>query len=130
MAAGLEYTASGYQPLSDAKYAAMLPPDLRDRPFPHLGIPQPLVLAGKAQEDYEPNLQLLVDQGAMLIVAVGFMMEPAARAVSARNPDARFLLIDSPLLDASGKPTTPPTSARSSSASTREASWPARWREG
>src|SRR5947209_10654912 len=60
MAAGLKYTARGYEALPDAEYAAQLPPDLRDRPFPHLGIPQPLVLAGKAQEDYEPNLQLLV----------------------------------------------------------------------
>src|SRR5260370_25721717 len=78
------------------------------RPFPHLGIPQPLVLAGKAQEDYEPNLQLLVDQGSELVIAVGFMMEPAVRAVAARNPRARFLLIDSPVLDAAGKPTTLP----------------------
>src|SRR4051812_8646469 len=108
MAAGLKYTASGYEPLSDAEYAAMLPPDLRDRPFPHLGIPQPLVLAGKAQEDYEPNLQLLVDQGSELVVAVGFMMEPAVRAASQHNPNARFLLIDSPVLDAKGKPTTVP----------------------
>jgi basic membrane protein A len=108
MAAGLKYTAHGYEPLSDAEYAASLPPDLKGQSFPHLKIPPPLVLSGKAQEDYEPNLQLLVDQGVELVVAVGFMMEPAVRAVSARNPDARFLLIDSPVLDASGKPTTVP----------------------
>jgi basic membrane protein A len=108
MAAGLRYTARGYQPLPDADYASQLPADLRGRPFPHLGIPQPLVLSGKAQEDYEPNLQLLVDQGAELVVAVGFMMEPAVRAVSARNPQTKFLLIDSPVLDAAGKPTTVP----------------------
>jgi basic membrane protein A len=106
MAGGLRYTARGYEPLTDAEYQKLLPADLRERPFPHLGIPRPLVLSGKAQEDYEPNLQLLVDQGAELIVAVGFMMEPATRAVSARNPTVRFLLIDSPLLDASGRPTT------------------------
>lgn len=108
MAAGLKYTAHGYEPLSDAEYAALLPPDLAGQSFPHLKIPPPLVLSGKAQEDYEPNLQLLVDQGVELVVAVGFMMEPAVRAASARNPDARFLLIDSPVLDASGKPTTVP----------------------
>ncbi len=108
MAAGLRYTARGYEPLTEADYQKLLPADLGGRPFPHLGIPPPLVLAGKAQEDYEPNLQLLVDQGAELIVAVGFMMEAATRAVSARNPNARFLLIDSPLLDAKGKPTTAP----------------------
>jgi basic membrane protein A and related proteins len=108
MAAGLLYTAHGYEPLPDAEYERLLPSDLRGRPFPHLGIPPPLVLSGKAQEDYEPNLQLLVDQGAELVIAVGFMMEPAVRAVSARNPNARFLLIDSPVLDAKGKPTTVP----------------------
>jgi basic membrane protein A and related proteins len=105
MAAGLRYTARGYEPLDDAEYRRLLPADLPAGQFPHLSIPRPLVLAGKAQEDYEPNLQLLVDQGAELIVAVGFMMEPATRAVAARNPLARFLLIDSPLLDAAGKPT-------------------------
>src|SRR5207245_8618096 len=108
MAAGLRYTAHGYERLSEAEYRVLLPTDLRGMSFPHLGIPEPLILYGKAQEDYKPNLQLLVDQGAELVVAVGFMMEPATRAVSARNPNARFLLIDSPLLDASGRPTTAP----------------------
>src|SRR5438874_9660272 len=56
MAAGLRYTARGYEPLPDAEYATF---ELHP---PHLAIPQPLVLSGKAQEDYEPNLQLLVDQ--------------------------------------------------------------------
>jgi basic membrane protein A len=93
MAAGLRYTAHGYEPLPGAQ---------------GLGIPPPIVLAGKAQEDYEPNLQLLVDQGSELVIAVGFMMEPAVRAVAARNPSTKFLLLDSPVLDASGKPTVLP----------------------
>src|SRR6202171_118149 len=108
MAAGLRYTARGYERLTEAESQSLLPANLRGDPFPPLGIPPPLVLSGKAQEDYEPNLQLLVDQGAELIVAVGFMMEPATRAVSARNPNTRFLLIDSPVLDAKGSPTTAP----------------------
>jgi basic membrane protein A and related proteins len=111
MAAGLKYTAQGYQPLSDVEYQALLPADLRAMPggVPHLALPAPLVLSGKAQEDYEPNLQLLVDQGAELVVAVGFMMEPATRAVAARNPNAKFLLLDSPVLDETGRqPTTRP----------------------
>ena len=66
MAAGLRYTAHGYEPMPDAEYASSLPPDLRGQPFPHLKMPPPLVLSGKAQEDYEPNLQLLVDQGARI----------------------------------------------------------------
>ena len=40
MAAGLKYTARGYEPLSDAEYTAQLPPDLRDRPFPHPVLPR------------------------------------------------------------------------------------------
>ena len=107
MAAGLRYTPRGYQPLPDAEYQQIVPSDLKALPggLPHLGIPQPIVLSGKAQEDYEPNLQLLVDRGADLTVGVGFMMEPAVRAVAAKNPASKFLLIDSPVLDAKGKPT-------------------------
>src|SRR5262249_8780731 len=57
-----------------------------------------------AQEDYEPNLQLLADEGVSLIIGVGFMMENAVNVVARRNPNAKFLLIDSPLLDAQGRP--------------------------
>src|SRR3989442_15056065 len=55
MAAGLRYTTRGYDPLPDEKYRNLLGP----LAFPHLGIPPPIVLQGNAQEDYEPNLQLL-----------------------------------------------------------------------
>lgn len=108
MAAGLRYTAKGYEPLSDADYARQLPSGLHGRGIARLPIPPPLVLSGKAQEDYEPNLQLLVDQGVELVVAVGFMMEPAVRAVAARNPSAKFILLDSPVLGPDKKPTTLP----------------------
>ena len=89
MAAGLRYTTRGYELLSDDDYRKLVP----NGP-PHLRIPPPIVLQGKAQEDYEPNLQL-----------VGFMMEPAARKVARDNPRTKFLLIDSPVLDDAGKPT-------------------------
>src|SRR5437870_12322734 len=108
MAAGLRYTAHGYERLSETEYRVLLPTDLRGMSFPHLGIPEPLILYGKAQEDYEPNLQLLVDQGAELAVAAGFMLEPATPAVSSRHPTASFLLIDRTPLDAAGRPTRPP----------------------
>ena len=104
MAAGLRYTPRGYEPIPDAEYQKLLGP----LALPHLGIPRPIVLQGKAQEDYEPNLRLLVDQGAELVVAVGFMMEAATRRVARDNPRAKFLLIDSPVLDDSGKPITLP----------------------
>ena len=58
MAAGLRHTARGYEPLGADEYRKLVP----DAP-PHLRIPPPIVLQGKAQEDYEPNLQLLVDEG-------------------------------------------------------------------
>jgi basic membrane protein A len=103
MAAGLRYTARGYESLPDDDYRKLVPDGPR-----HLGIPPPIVLQGKAQEDYEPNLQLLVDQGAELVVAVGFMMEPAVRKVAKDNPRTKFLLIDSPVLDEGGKPATLP----------------------
>ncbi len=65
---------------------------------------KPLVVQSKAQEDYQPNLQLLVDQGADLMVGVGFMLENAVEAMAKDNPKSSFLLIDSPILDAKGTP--------------------------
>jgi basic membrane protein A len=75
----------------------------RDPPIVPLGV-KPLVVQSKSPEDYEPNLQLLTDQGADLIVATGFMLENALESVARRNPDGHYLLIDTPLLDAQGKP--------------------------
>jgi basic membrane protein A and related proteins len=68
----------------------------------------PVVLQSKSQEDYEPNLQLLIDQGADLAMGVGFMLENAVETVAKRNADAKFLLIDNPLMSADGKPYTLP----------------------
>jgi len=62
MAAGLRYTAKGYEPLAEADYRKLLPADLRGSPFPHLGIPPPLVLSGKAQED---ALRMLARRGRL-----------------------------------------------------------------
>ncbi len=85
---------------------ARSPPNCRARVTP---LPvKPLVVQSKAQEDYQPNLQLLVDQGAGLTVGVGFMLENAVEAVAKANPQAKFLLIDSPILDAKGAPATLP----------------------
>lgn len=97
---GLEQWAAG----TPEGLAKTLPEALRNRqpPIAPLGV-KPIIVQSKAPEDYEPNLQLLVDQGASLAVATGFMLENALEAVAKRNPDARFLLIDSPLLDAQGK---------------------------
>ena len=101
-AAGLRHAQGTYQKLSMDEWKKLVPAELTSVAAP-LGI-RPLVVQSKSQEDYEPNLQLLVDQGAQLVVGVGFMLENAVEQVARRNPQARFLLIDSPLLDASGRP--------------------------
>lgn len=100
-AGGLRHAQGTYQALSMEEWKKLVPGELRSVTAP-LGI-KPLVVQSKSQEDYEPNLQLLVDQGAQLVVGVGFMLENAVEQVARRNSQARFLLIDSPILDASGR---------------------------
>lgn len=103
---GLETWAAG-----ESKEAVQksLPKDLQARTpaIEPLGI-EPVVLQSRAQEDYEPNLQLLADQGADLVIGVGFMLENAIETAAKQNPQSKFLLIDSPLLDAKGTPYTLP----------------------
>ncbi len=91
-----------YAALPEAERKATLPGELQARITP-LGI-KPIVVQSKAQEDYQPNLQLLVDQGADLTVGTGFMLENAVETVARQNPGSKFLLIDSPVLDAKGNP--------------------------
>lgn len=106
---GLEAWAANQKSL-DGKYVALtaderkatLPPELEAR-ITALNI-KPLVVQSKAQEDYQPNLQLIVDQGADLTVGTGFMLENAMETVAKQNPGSKFLLIDSPVLDAKGVP--------------------------
>lgn len=103
-AAGVVYSPSGYQPLSDAAFKASIPADVtRGAPSKHLGV-EPVVFQAKSQEDYEPSLQLSVESGAQLTIGVGFMLEKSVEAVAKRNPTSKFLLIDSPLLDENNKP--------------------------
>ncbi len=102
-AAGLRHTARGYQPLSPEDLAASIPPDLPASAIAALGV-RPIVLQSKAQEDYEPNLELLAAEKADLVVAVGFLLENAVEEAARKRPGTRFLLIDSPLLDAAGRP--------------------------
>ena len=86
---------------------ATIPPDLGKVPITRLPV-IPVVVHSKSQEDYEPNLQLEVDDGSALVIGVGFMMEKAVESVAKKNPNARFLLIDSPLLDSHNAPYTLP----------------------
>lgn len=108
-AAGKKFSGTGYQDATKEEVQASLSPDLASRQPAITPMDlEPMILQSKAQEDYEPNLQLLVDKGAKLTVGVGFMMENAVEAVAKKNPQSNFLLIDSPVLDAEGKPYTLP----------------------
>ena len=102
-AAGKKWTGNGYTPASAEEIRATIPPELASAGIEPLPI-EPLALQSSAPDDYEPNLQLLVDRGADLIVGNGFMLANAVASVARRNPSAHFLLIDARLLDASGKP--------------------------
>lgn len=102
-AAGVRYTPSGYEKLSPDAWTQSLPPELAKSakaPFPIT----PVVIQAKSQEDYEPSLQLSVENGAALTIGVGFMLENAVETVAKRNPNAKFLLIDSQILDEKNKP--------------------------
>ncbi len=69
------------------------------------------MLQAHAQEDYRPNLSLLEGRKAALIVGVGFLLEDAVAAEARVHPQQRYLLIDSPILGADGKPVTLPNVA-------------------
>jgi basic membrane protein A len=109
-ACGLRYTASGYQPLSDAELAATIPSDLHDKlvSLQHVQGLAPYVLQARAQEDYRPDLELLAQRHSALAVGVGFMLEDAVAAEARTHPEQRYLLIDSPILDAKGAAVTLP----------------------
>ncbi len=101
-AGGARFKGGQYETLPADEVAKSVPDDLKAK-VQALGV-KPLVVQSKAQEDYQPNLGLLVDQGADLVVGTGFMLENAVEAVAKANPGSKFLLIDSPILDAKGQP--------------------------
>ncbi|HEY4333796.1 MAG TPA: BMP family ABC transporter substrate-binding protein [Ilumatobacteraceae bacterium] len=68
-------------------------------------------LGGKAQAiesseqaQYVPNLEQSVDDGASMTVGVGFLLTDALVQVATEKPNAKFVSIDSDVLDADGKP--------------------------
>ncbi|MGZ3458403.1 MAG: BMP family lipoprotein [Archangium sp.] len=105
--AGKKMEGGTYKDATAEELKESLPPDLASHHIAPLVI-TPVVLQSKMPEDYEPNLQLLVDQGVDMAIGVGFMLENAVETVAKRNPDAKFLLIDSPVMAADGKPYTLP----------------------
>ena len=103
-AGGKRYATGGYTPMTAAEVDRTIPDEVKGaNGVKPLNI-EPLVLQAKQQEDYEPNLELLVESQVKLAVGVGFMLENAVEAAAKKNPEARFLLIDSPILDAKGTP--------------------------
>lgn len=52
-------------------------------------------LEAKKKEEYEPNLQALIDEGAELTFAIGYQLADAVTAVAKNNPDSKLCLIDS-----------------------------------
>jgi basic membrane protein A len=112
-AADVKYEGGGYTDLTPEERQASLQGSLgqdlarRDSPVEPLGI-TPVILQSRVAEDYEPNLQLLSDQGVPLSLAVGFQLENAVETAAKRDPEMHFLLVDSPLLSAQGEPYTLP----------------------
>ncbi len=47
------------------------------------------------KEDYEPNLQALIDGGSDLTLAIGFQLADAVTNVAKNNPDSKLCIIDS-----------------------------------
>src|SRR4051812_9152211 len=86
-AAGKRFSGNTYAPATAQELQASIPPELAalQLDIKPLGV-TPLVLQSKSQEDYEPNLQLLVDQGAALAVGTGYLLENAVENVARANP--------------------------------------------
>ncbi|KFE63518.1 BMP family lipoprotein [Hyalangium minutum] len=104
-AAGKKYEGGQYVAASPEEIKASITSDLTNLQPPITPQPiEPQVIQSKSPEDYEPNLQLLVDQGVDLTIGNGFLLEPAVETVAKANPNAKFLLVDSVLLDAENKP--------------------------
>ena len=86
------------------------------------------VLESQSPNDFEPNIQSLIQQECDLIVTVGFLLGDATAAAAEANPDQNFAIVDVDFFDPDGSTTSPSTTSRSSpSPPTRPHSWPATW---
>ena len=52
-------------------------------------------IESQKKEEYEPNLQALIDNGAQLTYGIGFQLADAVANVAKNNPETMFCLIDS-----------------------------------
>lgn len=52
-------------------------------------------IESKKKDEYQPNLQALVDYGSNIVFGVGFQMGDAMTAIAKKYPDKKFAIIDS-----------------------------------
>lgn len=52
------------------------------------------VLESKAETDYAPNINSLINQKCDIIITVGFLLGDATKAAAESNPDAKFSIVD------------------------------------
>jgi basic membrane protein A and related proteins len=108
-AAGKRYEGGKYAPATPEEVKASITQDLAGLQPPITAQPiDPLVIQSKSPEDYEPNLQLLVEQGSDLTIGNGFLLESAVETVAKKNTKNQFLLVDSVLMDEKFTPYTLP----------------------
>jgi basic membrane protein A and related proteins len=53
-------------------------------------------LESKADADYTPNINALIQKKCDIIVTVGFLMGDATKAAAKKNPDSKFAIVDQP----------------------------------
>jgi putative multiple sugar transport system substrate-binding protein len=54
----------------------------------------PILLESDSEEDYQPNMDACLGQGATHIVSVGFQLGEATATNAAANPDVKFTIVD------------------------------------
>ncbi len=59
-----------------------------------IGAPEPAALISTGSADYEDNINSFVDDGANVIVTVGFALGAATLAAAEENPDIHFVGVD------------------------------------
>ena len=59
-----------------------------------IGAAEPDAIVSEASSDYEPNIQSFVDDGADIIVTVGFAAAAATLEAATANPDIHFIGVD------------------------------------
>jgi basic membrane protein A len=75
------FNASGWQGVNDAADEGYADPD-------------PILLESDSREDYQPNMDACLSQGAKHIVTSGFELGEATSTNAAANPDVKFTIID------------------------------------